>query len=75
MFWPNFNILGLTETWEKNQMCFSKFCTIFNFLVNFTLNYEGFADFSALPFDNERVFFKTVKSGDQHFNRALTYQK
>ena len=75
MFWPNFIILSLTGTWEKNKTRFFKFCTILDFLVNFTLSYEGFADFSILPFDNERVFFNSVKSGDKPFIRASTYQK
>ena len=48
----------------KNKTRFFKFCTILDFLVNFTLNYEGFADFSILPFDNERVFFNSVKSNE-----------
>ena len=65
----------LLGTWEINKTCFSKLCSILDFLVNFTLNYEGFADFSILPFDNERVFFNSVKSGDEHFIRASTYQK
>ena len=35
-----------------------------NFLMRFTLNYEGFRDFSMPSFDNERVFFNSVKSDD-----------